>query len=235
MPGARRARRSFGRRSRPAVYWTGDSIDEQTNTVPAVTLDRQNRQQQRAISMWLPSLSQERAINDLLVHRTILSVLITGDYQAGATPEASLNGNLVVCIGYEFMRNEGVADGIFTNTFFATDQGPLGEGTRKRWLVRCCLSIPIGQMALAGAGVSSPGMIREGMGWGYDLSLNTFWVWCEWDGKAKRRLEGGAPTNGTLVLAAKVSDSDFAAGTDLWNLVVSQASVRHVVSRPTRA
>ncbi len=179
-----------GGRRRQKVVW--DTLGQAQALLPLLTLDST-----QARDGAFTSLKRWRG-NDVTLLRTIAAWTVRIE-EAGNQVDSS--AMLEICVGLSAFDSAGDVDGFATNTTLAAGTGPLTDADNSRWMLRCCVQIPIGLMQNVRdtdedlvVPLVAP---RAGPHSGYWLHIGhtdptlavTTW-YCEWDSKVKRTLRG---------------------------------------------
>ncbi len=217
---ARFRTRSARRMKRP-VFW--DSFLAIQSTLPGgITIASTNQ-----VDGTQTGLRRYIGSTDRTIKRTIADFLVTVDQDGFQTSTDSV---LELCVGIGIMDTPGDVDGQAGNTTIADGAGPLDDADNSRWMVRCCVQIPIGRASILGS--------TENISWKptADSFVNfsgaseggAQWDWgCHIDTKSQRRLRGLETQWITVALQASV-DPIPTAGDDV-NINMNALSCRWVL------
>ena len=176
-------RRVLGRRRRP-VYW--DSFNATQASLPGALLLDENASTDAGFS----GLRRYDGVGDRTIVRTIMD--FTGlvnqlDFQV------SENAVLEVCVGIGIWDSSQDLNGQGLNTAMAVGTGPQDDASNSRWMVRCCIQIPIGMMAQYGTTeniVVKPTPDSWYLMSGGTAATQAILFGCHVDTKVKRKLHG---------------------------------------------
>lgn len=127
---------------------------------------------------------------DRTIRRTIVDIqgqVFQLDFQATSTAVVE------VCIGIGAWDSAADTEGQAVNTTMAPGTGPLSDAANSRWMIRCCIQIPVGLQVQFGSAENIVVNPTPGVYWilnGGTAVTGGFTFGCHVDTKVMRKLRG---------------------------------------------
>ena len=204
---SRRRTRSFGRSKRP-VYWDTFSLTQAK--MPQVIVTNGT-----LIDGAFSAYRRYEGVTDRTIRRTIID--ITGEvFQLDF--QVSSAAVLELCIGIGMWDSSADVEGEGNQTPLLPGTGPLTDADNSRWMIRCCIQIPIGTATQWGS-TENIGPVPAGPHayWYYTggtAATGGFGFGCHFDTKVMRKMHGLNTQWLNLALEASISPTP-AVGDDI--------------------